>query len=227
MQSFIYIGKKKKKTCPGFLSKKKEKKAKQLCQLCRTVLTSLMTETVIDKLFPVLYFFSAYSSAGIPYFLGQPSGPLRGGVTHTNTQRSVCPPALTQRVCLTVSVCGGFIFETGKGQKTTKTAEPSFLLLPLLQLPGDEHSAALILSPSSLNHIYITLDIKIYFLPLSGINCSFKINSTEIVLTHPDKAVRCQITPTRIHLDQTQTGLGSLLQTSQSGFCHRSQTTNA
>lgn len=104
--------------------------AKQLCQLCRTALTSLMTETVVDKLFPVLYFFSAYSSAGIPYFLGQPSGPLKGdgGVTHTNTQRSVCPPALTQRVCLTVSVCGGFIFETGKGQKTTKTAEPSFLL---------------------------------------------------------------------------------------------------
>lgn len=117
--SFIYIEKKKKM---HVLDSSPKKKKKQLCQLCRTVLTSLMTETVVDKLFPVLYFFSPYSSAGIPYFLGQPSGPLRGGggVTHTNTQRSVCPPALTQRVCLTVSVCGGFIFETGKGQKNHK-----------------------------------------------------------------------------------------------------------
>lgn len=124
----------------------------QLCQLCRTVLTSLMTETVVDKLFPVLYFFSAYSSAGIPYFLGQPSGPLRGG-WHTQTHRDLSVlPLWLRGFCLTVSVCGGFIFETGKGQKTTKTTEPSFLLLPLLQLPGDEHSTALILSPSSLNH---------------------------------------------------------------------------
>lgn len=124
--------------------------AKQLCQLCRTVLTSLMTEIIPCSVLLFSIQLCRHSLLSWPAIWSIKGG---GGRWHTQTHRDLSVlPLWLRGFCLTVSVCGGFIFETGKGQKTTKTAEPSFLLLPLLQLPGDEHSAALILSPSSLNH---------------------------------------------------------------------------
>lgn len=39
------------------------------------------------------------------------------GVTHTNTQRSVCPPALTQRVCLLLACVVALYLKQGRARK--------------------------------------------------------------------------------------------------------------
>lgn len=123
--------------------------AVQLCPLCRTSGANV-TDGRRRQIIPCSALLFSAQLCRHPQLSWRAIWPIRGeGDTHTQTHRdwSVFPPWL-RGVCLTVSVCVVALYlKQGRARKTTKTAEPSFLRLPLLQLPGDQHSAAVILPP--------------------------------------------------------------------------------